>query len=313
MKEIQSQKRVTTIVKTYIPSPQTSTYSIRRNRGGEKNEPIAIVGMGCRFPGGVKDPFSFWQMLKNGVDCISEIPRQRWNIKDYYDPNPDIPGKMYTRSGGFIEEVDRFDPGFFGISPREAIAIDPQQRLLLEVSWEALEHAGLSASKLQGSQSGIFIGICFEDYSRFSVNSGDPSKMDAYNSLGNTRSIAAGRLAYVLGFNGPAFFLDTSCSSSLLSVHLACQSLRHRECNLALAGGVNLMLTPEATIGFCKLKALSADGRCKTFDASADGYGRGEGCGILTLKRLSDAYADGDNILALIRAVRLIMMVKVMV
>ncbi|WP_424102087.1 SDR family NAD(P)-dependent oxidoreductase [Moorena producens] len=267
----------------------------------QKSEPIAIVGMGCRFPGGVKDPERFWQLLKNGVDSITEIPAERWDIKDYYDPDPDVPGKMYTRYGGFLEEVDHFDPQFFGISPREATAIDPQQRLLLEVSWEALEHAGLAPDQLQGSQTGVFMGICFEDYSRFSVNSGDPTRIDAYSSLGNTRSIAAGRLAYVFGFNGPSFFLDTSCSSSLLSVHLACQSLRYRECNLALAGGVNLMLGPEATIGFCKLKALSTDGRCKTFDASADGYGRGEGCGILVLKRLSNAIADGDQIFALIR------------
>ncbi|AOX02678.1 hypothetical protein BJP34_27445 [Moorena producens PAL-8-15-08-1] len=267
----------------------------------QKSEPIAIVGMGCRFPGGVKDSESFWQLLKNGVDSITEIPGERWDIKDYYHPDPDVPGKMYTRYGGFLEEVDQFDPQFFGISPREATAMDPQQRLLLEVSWEALEHAGLAPDQLQGSQTGAFMGICFEDYSRFSVNSGDPTRMDAYSSLGNTRSIAAGRLAYIFGFNGPSFFLDTSCSSSLLSVHLACQSLRYRECNLALAGGVNLILTPEATIGFCKLKALSTDGRCKTFDASADGYGRGEGCGIVVLKRLSNAVADGDQIFALIR------------
>ncbi|MEM6401843.1 MAG: type I polyketide synthase, partial [Cyanobacteria bacterium P01_D01_bin.116] len=300
MEEIQSQQGSEEFSKRIyqaLKQARTQLEEIQR----QKDEPIAIVGMGCRFSGGVKDPFSFWQLLKNGVDCIGEIPTERWDIKDYYDPDPDVPGKMYTRQGGFIEEVDLFDPQFFGISPREAIAMDPQQRLLLEVSWEALEHSGFSPEQLQGSQTGIFMGICFEDYSRFSVNSGNPSKMDAYNSLGNTRSIAAGRLAYVLGFNGPAFFLDTSCSSSLLSLHLACQSLRLGECNLALAGGVNLMLTPEATIGFCKLKALSADGRCKTFDASADGYGRGEGCGVVTLKRLSDAVADGDNIFALIR------------
>ncbi|MGK7875122.1 MAG: SDR family NAD(P)-dependent oxidoreductase [Xenococcaceae cyanobacterium] len=267
----------------------------------QKREPIAIVGMGCRFPGGVKDPLSFWQFLKDGGDGISEIPASRWDVEHYYDPDPDVPGKMYTRYGGFLQEVDGFDAEFFGISPREAVAMDPQQRLLLEVSWEALENAGLAAEKLSGSQTGAFLGICFEDYSRFSLNSGDATQIDAYSSLGNTRSIAAGRLAYILGLQGPAFFLDTSCSSSLLAVHLACQSLRLGECNLALAGGVNLMLSPEVTIGFCKLKALAADGRCKTFDASADGYVRGEGCGIVILKRLSDAVADGDNILAVIR------------
>lgn len=203
MKEIQSQngsvefsKRISQALK----QARTQLEEIQR----QKNEPIAIVGMGCRFPGKVKNPSSFWQMLKNGVDCISEIPVQRWDLKDYYDPDPDVPGKMYTREGGFIEGVDQFDPRFFGISPREAIAMDPQQRLLLEVSWEALEHAGKAPEQLQGSQTGIFMGICFEDYSRFSINSGDPSKMDAYSSLGNTRSIAAGRLAYFFGFNGPA-------------------------------------------------------------------------------------------------------------
>ena len=267
----------------------------------QKTEPIAIIGMGCRFPGGVKDPETFWQLLQNGVDAITEIPSQRWDVEHYFDPDPDVPGKMYTRYGGFLDEVDRFDPQFFGISPREAMGMDPQQRLLLEVSWEALEVAGLAPEQLQGSQTGVFAGICFEDYSRFSLNSGDTTRIDAYSSLGNTRSIAAGRLAYVLGLTGPALFLDTTCSSSLLGVHLACQSLRLKECNLALAGGVNLMLSPEASIGFSKLKALAADGRCKTFDAAADGYARGEGCGIVVLKRLSDAVADGDKILALVR------------
>ena len=266
----------------------------------QTNEPIAIVGMGCRFPGGANDPDAYWHLLSQGVDAIAEIPQQRWNVEAYYDRNPEAKGKMYTRYGGFIENVDQFDPQFFGISPREAESLDPQQRLLLEVSYTALEHAGQSIEQLKGSQTGVFIGIGFDDYAKRSISSNDPTRIDAYSSLGNTRSIAVGRIAYVFGLQGPVIQLDTTCSSSLLAVHLACQSLRSRECHLALAGGVNLMLSPEPMIGFCKLKALSVDGRCKTFDASADGYGRGEGCGIVVLKRLSDALANQDQILSII-------------
>ncbi|MGB3533735.1 MAG: type I polyketide synthase, partial [Microcoleaceae cyanobacterium] len=272
-----------------------------RQQLATQTEAIAIIGLDCRFPGGANTPEAYWELLKNGVDAITEIPSYRWDIDKYYDSNPDIPGKMYTRYGGFIDAVDQFDPQFFGISPREAISLDPQQRLLLEVSYTAVENAGQSPQNLRGSKTGVFIGICFDDYSRRNLNSGDVTRIDAFSSLGNTRSIAAGRIAYVLGLHGPTLQLDTTCSSSLLAVHLACQSLRNKECNLALAGGVNLMLSPEATIGFCKLKALAADGRCKTFDAKADGYSRGEGCGIVVLKRLSDAVANHDNILAVIR------------
>ncbi len=266
-----------------------------------KTEPIAIIGMGCRFPGGATDPQAYWELLKNGIDAVSEVPADRWDIDALYDPDPEAPGKMYTRYASFLPQVDQFDPQFFGISPREAAGMDPQQRLLLEVSWEALEHAGQAPDRLAGSATGAFIGIFRDDYAQLSINSGDFNRIDAYTSLGVGRSIAVGRLSYVLGLQGPTMQLDTACSSSLLAVHLACQSLRAQECHLALAGGVNLMLTPEAAISNCKLKAVSVDGRCKTFDASADGYGRGEGCGIVVLKRLSTAIADGDTILALIR------------
>ncbi|MEO0835341.1 MAG: type I polyketide synthase [Cyanobacteria bacterium J06642_3] len=267
----------------------------------EKYEPIAVIGMDCRFPGRADNPDAYWEMLCQGVDGIVEVPPSRWDLDQYYDSNPDAPGKMYVRYGGFVEDVDRFEPQFFGISPREAAAIDPQQRLLLEVSHNALENAGQSTTKLKGSKTGVFIGQCFDDYSRRSLNSGDPTRIDAFNSLGNTSSITAGRIAYVLGLQGATLQLDTTCSSSLVAVHLACQSLRNQELNLAIAGGVNLMLAPEVTIGFCRLKALSPDGHCKTFDASADGYVRGEGCGVVILKRLSDAIADSDNILAVIK------------
>jgi acyl transferase domain-containing protein/acyl carrier protein/2-polyprenyl-3-methyl-5-hydroxy-6-metoxy-1,4-benzoquinol methylase len=267
----------------------------------QKNEPIAVIGVGCRFPGKATNPENFWQLLKTGVDAITEVPSSRWNVEEYYDPDPEAPGKTYTRSAGFLEQVDEFEPQFFGISPREAISIDPQQRLLLEVTWEALENAGLAPEKLQGTQTGVFIGMGSDDYAQLSIGHGDLTQINAYTGLGTGRSIAVGRLSYILGLQGVTVQLDTSCSSSLLAVHIACQSLRSGECNLALVGGVNLILSPLLTIGFSKLKALSPDGRCKTFDAAANGFSRGEGCGIAVLKRLSDAIADGDNILAVIR------------
>ncbi|MCP4987962.1 MAG: SDR family NAD(P)-dependent oxidoreductase [Colwellia sp.] len=266
-----------------------------------QNEPIAVIGMGCRFPGGVDNPEKYWQLLRNGVDAITEIPRDRWDIDAYYDPNPDVPGKMYSRYGGFLTGIDRFDTEFFGISPRESLHIDPQQRLLLEVSWEALENAGIVPGMLSGSNTGVFVGLFMDDYAQRSFFTGDPACVNAYNSLGILRGMAAGRLAYVYDLKGPAMQLDTACSSSLLAVHQACQSLRAGECSLSLAGGVNLMLSPEITIGLCKLKAVAADERCKTFDTHADGYVRGEGCGIVVLKRMSDAVKDGDRILAVIR------------
>ena len=266
----------------------------------QRTEAIAVVGMGCRFPGGANNPESFWQLLRNGVDAIAEVPMSRWDIDAFYDPNPETPNKMYARQGGFLDiGVDEFDADFFGIAPREAVNIDPQQRLLLEVSWEALENAGISPEQLAGSKSGVFLGINNSDYTQLQISS-DVTK-NAYFFTGGTFSVAAGRLAYFLGLQGPALAIDTACSSSLVGVHLSCQSLRAGECRLALAGGVNLMLSPQATNVLSQMRALAADGRCKTFDASADGYGRGEGCGVVVLKRLSDAVADGDNILALIR------------
>ncbi|HET7749013.1 MAG TPA: type I polyketide synthase, partial [Terriglobales bacterium] len=211
---------------------------------------------------------------------------------------PDAPGKMYTRSGGFLEGVDLFDAEFFGIAPREAIGMDPQHRLLLEVAWEALECAGQAPSKLAGSQTGVFVGISTNDYAALRS---DPVDIDPYTGTGNAFSVATGRISYLLGLHGPNVALDTACSSSLVAVHLACRSLRNRECSLALAGGVNLILSPDTTIYFCRMHAMAPDGRCKTFDAAADGYVRGEGCGVVVLKRLSDAQHDRDRILAVIR------------
>lgn len=266
-----------------------------------RHEPIAIIGMGCRFPNGANSPEAYWELLKNGTDAVSEVPSNRWDIDAYYDADPNAVGKMYTRSGAFLDEIDRFDPKFFGISPREAKDMDPQQRLLLEVGWESMEDAGQAPEHLMGSQTGVFMGIFRDDYAQMCATSEDFDRIDAYNSLGGARSIAVGRLSYQFGFQGPTVQLDTACSSSSLAIHLACQSLRAQECNLALAGGVMLMISPGPAISNCRLKAVAPDGRCKTFDAAADGYGRGEGCGIVVLKRLSDARKDGDRILATIR------------
>ncbi|MEI2579701.1 type I polyketide synthase [Scytonema sp. PRP1] len=265
-----------------------------------KTEPIAIVGMGCRFPGGADNPEVFWQLLHNGVDAITEVPKDRWDIDAYYDPDPEIPGKMYTRFGAFVNQIDEFAPYFFGISPKEAVSLDPQQRLLLEVSWEALENAGLVPQQLTGSRTGVFIGICSNDYCHRAF-SRDITEIDAYLATGNSHSVASGRLSYFLGLQGPSLSVDTACSSSLVAVHLACQNLRNEECDLALAGGVNLILSPETSVNFSKARMLAPDGHCKTFDMAADGFVRGEGCGVIVLKRLSDAVANKDNILALIR------------
>jgi malonyl CoA-acyl carrier protein transacylase len=263
------------------------------------HEPIAIVGMGCRFPGGANDIFAYWDILKGGKDAISEVPRDRWDIRKLFDPDPDAPGKMYSRWGGFLKgvRVDEFDAGFFGIPPREAEWMDPQQRLMLEVTWEALENAGIPPSALQGTPTGVFVGAASTDYQQLSMG----VEKIAYSNPGIVLSVIAGRISYVLGLQGPSLVIDTACSSSLVALHLACQSLRSSESALAIAGGVNLILTPEATLGFCRARMLSPDGRCKTFDASANGYSRGEGCGVVVLKRLSDALRDGDRIWALIR------------
>jgi malonyl CoA-acyl carrier protein transacylase len=261
-------------------------------------EAIAIIGMGCRFPG-AENPQAFWQLLHDGKEAITEVPASRWDIKAFYDPNPETPGKMNTRWGGFLDEVAEFDPQFFGISPLEANRMDPQQRLLLEVSWEALENASIASDKLIGSQTGVFIGISTDDYAH--LQSKYNTTPDAYSGSGNAFSIAANRLSYLLDLHGPSVAIDTACSSSLVAVHQACQNLRLGECDLALAGGVNLILNPDLSITFSQAGMLAADGHCKTFDARADGYVRAEGCGIVVLKRYSDAVKAGDNILALIK------------
>jgi acyl transferase domain-containing protein/SAM-dependent methyltransferase len=265
----------------------------------EKSAPIAVVGIGLRFPGGVTNAEGFARLLWNGTDAVGPIPSDRWSLDQLYAEDPDAPGKMITRCGAFIEDVDKFDADFFGIAPREAVTMDPQQRLLLEIGWEALENAGHSPAALAGSRGGVYLGISNGDYGRSLLAQTD--LIDAYASSGNAYSVAAGRLSYFLGLHGPSMAVDTACSSSLVALHLACQGLRLGECDLALAGGINLILSPEMNISFSKARMMAPDGRCKTFDAAADGYVRGEGCGILVLRRLADALGDGDRILALVR------------
>ena len=262
-------------------------------------EPIAIIGMGLRFPGGVSDAQSFTHLLWSAKDAVTEIPADRWDLDRLFADDPDAPGKMTTRHGAFLADVDCFDADLFGISPREAASMDPQQRLVLEVGWEALEDAGKAPLELSGSNTGVYLGIANSDYGRALF--AHSNLIDAYFSTGNAYSVAAGRLSYHLGLQGPNIALDTACSSSLVAVHLACQALRLHECDLALAGGVNLILTPEMNINFSKARMMARDGRCKTFDAAADGYVRGEGCALLVLRRLSEALANGDHIHAVIR------------
>ena len=260
-------------------------------------EPIAIVGLSCRFPG-ASDVDAFWRLLAGGGDAISEVPRDRWDVDALYDPDLGAPGAMSSRWGGFVDGVDRFDPAFFGISPGEAAGMDPQHRLLLEVTWEALERAAIVPARLAGSPTGVFVGIGTDDYA--SVGFADLDDVNAYFVTGNALSMAANRLSHLLDLRGPSLALDTGCSSSLVAVHLACRSLRSGETEVGLAGGVNLMLSPRASVGLSQSWMLAADGRCKSFDAGADGYVRGEGCGMVVLKRLADAERDGDPVLAVI-------------
>ncbi len=266
----------------------------------QKNDPIAIIGMGCRLPGGANTPDEYWELLLNGVDAITEVPPDRWDADANFDPDPEAIGKIATRWGGFIQNVDQFDPQFFGIAPREAMSMDPQQRMLLEVAWEALENAGYAPDKLAGSATGVFVGICNGDYYHLITEAGGDN-IDAYLATGSAHSVASGRVSYVLGLQGPSLSVDTACSSSLVSIHLAVQSLRTGECDLALAGGVNLVLALNTTMALSRAGMMASDGRCKAFDSRADGFVRSEGCGMIVLKRLSEAQKDGDNILAVIR------------
>ena len=263
------------------------------------NQPVAIIGMACRFPK-APNPEAFWRLLRDGVDAITDVPEDRWDAEALYDAEPSAPGKANARGGGFLDSTDQFDAQFFGISPREAIQMDPQQRLMLELSWEALEDAGLAADRLSGSETGVFCGVIWSDYAALLHRNGVAS-IGQHTVTGYHDSIVANRVSYVLGLHGPSLTVDSACSSALVSVHLACESLRRGESTLALAGGVNLNLIPESMVGVSKFGALSPDGRCFTFDARANGYVRGEGGGVVVLKLLSQALLDGDPIACVIR------------
>ncbi len=264
---------------------------------GTSVEPIAVIGMACRFPG-ANDLESFWQLLCRGTDAITEVPGDRWQKQAFYHPDPSVPGKAVSYWGGFLDNIDQFDPFFFGISPVEAKYMDPQQRLLLELSYEALDDAGQIKENIAGTKTGVFIGISLNEYSQLQFD--DPSLITSHSGTGSALSIAANRISYFFDFHGPSMAIDTACSSSLAAIHLACQNIRSGECGMALAGGVNIILSPAHSIAFTKAGVLAPDGRCKTFDARANGYVRGEGGGVIVLKPLSTALTDGDPIHALI-------------
>lgn len=265
-------------------------------------EPIAIVGMSCRFAGAASLA-DYWRVISQGIGAVSEVPPDRWDLDELYDPTATQSGKMFTKWGGFVDNIDQFDPQFFGIAPREASRMDPQQRLLLEVAWEAMENAGIPADHLAGSKTAVYVGIGGADYSKVPSQFADYyHHIDAHVGTGNALSIAANRISYIFDFHGPSVAVDTACSSASLAIHFAIESLRRRECTAALAGGVNAIITPETTIAFSKARMLSPEGKCRPFDAGANGYVRGEGCGLVLLKRLTDAERDGDQVLAIIRA-----------
>lgn len=262
-------------------------------------DPIAVVGMGCRAPGGVDSPADLWTLLSEGREVIREVPADRWDGDAWYSPDAAAPAKSLTKWGGFLDRIDGFDAAYFGVLPREAERMDPQQRLLLEVAIEALDDAGLSEAHLKGSRTGVYIASYHNDYAQMQHN--DLAAVDARTLTGTLHSVVANRLSYLLDLRGPSLSIDTACSSSLVAIHLACQSLRSGESDLAVAGGVSLMISPELMVSLSKVGFMAPDGRCKTFDESADGFGRGEGCGVVVLKRLADAVADGDRVLGVLR------------
>ncbi|MGK4000973.1 SDR family NAD(P)-dependent oxidoreductase [Sorangium sp. So ce1036] len=286
------------LLKQAFSGQEAAAPRAKSRRKGQEDEPIAIVSMACRLPGGVESPEEYWRLLLEGRDAIEGLPG-RWDALSVYDPDPEAAGKSYAREGGFLRDIDLFDAGFFGISPREAQSMDPQQRLVLETAWEALERAGVRPSEVSGSATGVYLGASSTDYGAYQGNGLEA--LDGYRGTGSAGSVISGRVAYVLGLQGPAMTVDTACSSSLVALHLACAALRQGECDMALTGGVMVMSTPALFVEFSRLKGMAPDGRCKSFSAQADGAGWAEGCGVLVLKRLSDAQRDGDRVLAVIR------------